>query len=143
MNKNIEVINEYLWAVNQEYVKMGMIQELVTLPGCSPELEDANLTNEGILILNKLSPVYDICKKMMIRIMQHTDEQLNHAYEKMNLIENPDSYESMYRGLIGWELKRRSVRQDFLNSNPEPTIWDKIINYVRKKVKKWHLYRQG
>jgi hypothetical protein len=74
--------------------------------------------------------------------MQHSDEQLNHAYEKMNLIENPDSYEFMYRGLVGWELKRRFVRKEFLNSIPEPTFWDKIINYVRKKVKKCHPFRQ-
>lgn len=28
MNKNIEVINENLWAVNYNYVKVGYIQEL-------------------------------------------------------------------------------------------------------------------
>jgi len=81
MNRNIEVINENLWAVNQYYVKGGYVKELVTLPGCSPEKEDACLTEDGILILNKASPVYEVCKGLMIRIIPYSDDLLKSIYE--------------------------------------------------------------
>lgn len=75
MNRNIEVINENLWAVNQEYVKQGYIKELSSLPRITPELHNISLTNQGILVLNKGVPGYEMTKKFVIRIMGHTDEQ--------------------------------------------------------------------
>lgn len=92
MNKNIEVINENLWAVNQQYVKLGYIKELSTLPGMSPETKPISLTEQGILVLNTVDPVYDITRKLLIRIMQHSDEQLQDAYEKMQKVKEPDAY---------------------------------------------------
>ena len=74
MNRNIEVINENLWAVNQYYVKQGFIQELKILPNKTPELYDISLTNQGILVLNKAAYSYEVTKLLVIRIMRHTDE---------------------------------------------------------------------
>lgn len=143
MNKNIEVINENLWAVNQQYVKQGYIQDLTNLPGTSPELQDISLTNDGIMILNKCSPIYDVLRKFVPRIMEHTDDQLKAAHEKMQKVKKPDAYEKMYLGVLGWEIKRRCVKAEYIASLPVPTLKDKIIGFLRKKVKKWHLFRQG
>lgn len=140
MNKNIDVINENLWAVNQWYVKQGYIKDLTILQGETPELQNASLTNDGILLLNKSSSSYEILKKMMLRIMGHTTEQLQNAYKKMQKVEKPDAYEKMYLCLLGWELKRRSVKAEYMANLPKLTLKDKLN--MRKKVKIWHLFRQ-
>ena len=75
MNKNIEIINPNLWAVNQWYVKKGFVRELKNLPGTHPE-------QQGILVLNKAAYSYEVTKLLVLRIMGHTDEQLRAAQEK-------------------------------------------------------------
>ena len=128
MNGNIEVINENLWAVNQYFVKEGYIQELETLPECYPEKEDACLTTDGILILNKDSPVYEVCKNLMIRIMSYSDATLKDIFEIMSAVEKPDPYEFLYCGVIGWEIKRRKVKTEYIENHTKNK---------RKKVMVW------
>lgn len=144
MNKNIEVINENLWAVNSAYIRMGLIQELVPLSeGITSENPYASLTNDGILILKNESEFYPILKNLMQRIMGHSDEQLNFAVDKMRKVSEPDAYEKMYLNVLEWEIKRRCVKADYLSSQPKPTFKDKIIKWmIRKKVRIWHLFKQ-
>ena len=52
MNKNIEVINENLWAVNYNYVQVGYIQELTFNYKDNPD-RLACITNDGKIVLNK------------------------------------------------------------------------------------------
>jgi hypothetical protein len=142
MNKNIEVINENLWAVNQYYVQAGYIKELETLPGQTPETHGISLSDTGVLILNTADPAHDITRKLLLKIMEHSDEQLKFAYNKMQQVQSPDTYEKMYLNVLEWEIKRRCVKAEFLNSQPKPTFKDKIIIYWRKKVRElWHLFR--
>lgn len=82
MNKNIEIINPNLWAVNQWYVKKGFVRELKNLPGTHPEQHGISLTQRGILVLNKAAYSYEVTKLLVLRIMGHTDEQLRAAQEK-------------------------------------------------------------
>ena len=140
MNQNIEVINENLWAVNSSYIRMGYIQELTPLPEQSDN-PYVSLTNEGIMILKKESEFYPILKKLLVKIMGHSDEQLTCAVQKMRKVSKPDAYEKMYLNVLEWEIKRRCVKAEYLSSQPKPTLKDKI-NYLRKKVKKWHQYKQ-
>ncbi len=133
MNGNIEVINEHLWAVNQEYVKAGYIKEIASLPGNTPEKNNISLTDQGILILNKNAPSYDVTRKLVIRVMGHTDDQLNFAHEKMLKVEKPDAYEKMYLNVLGWEIKRRCVRADYLKSQSKPTFKDKIKKFLERR----------
>ena len=81
MNGNIEVVNENLWCVNQHYVHAGYIKELTLLPGTSLDKE-IYLTNQGILVLNTAAPAYEVTRKMLLRVMGHTDEQLE---EELNM----------------------------------------------------------
>lgn len=46
MNRNIEVVNENLWCVNQYHVQAGFIKELTLLPGTTPDKE-IFLTDQG------------------------------------------------------------------------------------------------
>lgn len=144
MNKNIEVINENLWAVNSAYIRMGLIQELVPLSeGITSENPYASLTNDGILILKNESEFYPILKNLMQRIMGHSDEQLKFAEDKMRKVSEQDAYEKMYLNVLEWEIKRRCVKADYLSSQPKPTFKDKIIKWmIRKKVRIWHLFKQ-
>lgn len=135
MNQNIEVINENLWAVNSSYIRMGYIQELTLLPE-QTDNPYASLTNEGIMILKKESEFYPILKKLLVKIMGHSDEQLTCAVQKMRKVSKPDAYEKMYLNVLEWEIKRRCVKAEHLSSQPKPTLKDKI-SYLRKKVKKW------
>lgn len=143
MNKNIEVINENLWAVNSAYIRMGYIQELVPLSkGITSENPYASLTNDGILILKTESEFYPILKNLMQRIMGHSDEQLMYAIAKMRKVSEPDAYEKMYLNVLEWEIKRRCVKA--VHCQPIPTLIGKIIKrMIRKKVRKWHLFKQG
>lgn len=143
MNKNIEVINENLWGVNQQYVKQGHIQELTNLPGARPELQDISLTDNGILVLNKCSSVYDVLKKFVPKVMERTDDQLKTALEKMQKVKKPDAYEKMYLNILEWEILRRYVKADYTANLPVPTLKDKIIGFLRKKVIMWHQFKQG
>lgn len=143
MNKNIEVINENLYAVNSAYIKMGYIQEFMPL---SEDVTDGNpyasLSNDGILILKKESEFYPILKKLLLRIMEHSDEQLNLSLDKMRKVSEPDAYEKMYLNVLEWEIKRRYVKTEYVMSKHKPTFKDKIIMCLRKKVKEWQVFKQ-
>ena len=65
MNRNIEVVNENLWCVNQYHVQAGFIKELTLLPGTTPDKE-IFLTDQGILVLNTAAPAYEITRKMLL-----------------------------------------------------------------------------
>ena len=135
MNGNIEIINNYLWAVNSAYIKQGYIQELTPVPEES-ENPYVSLTNDGIMILKKESELYPVLKKIIIKIMGYSDELLNYAVLKMRRASKPDAYEKLYLNVLEWELKRRCVLAEYQKNLPKPTFKDKI-NKFRKKVKKW------
>ncbi len=143
MNRNIEVINENLWSVNSVYIRMGYIQELVPLSeGATGENLYASLTNDGILILKNESEFYPILKNLLQRIMGHSDEQLNFALKKMRKGPKQDAYEKIYLNVLEWEIKRRCVKAEYFASQPKLTFKDKIIMWIRKKVRKWQVFKQ-
>lgn len=56
MNKNIEVINENLLAVNFEHINAGLIKEITfDSENCS---DYASLTKDGKILLNKNDSMY-------------------------------------------------------------------------------------
>ena len=108
MNGNIEVVNENLWCVNQYHVQAGFIKELTLLPGTAPDKE------------------IFLTRKMLLRGMVHTDEQLEYAQQKMQKVEKPDAYVKMYLNVLEWEIKRRCVKAEYIASLPKPTLLDKF-----------------
>lgn len=76
MNPNIEVVNENLWAVNFEQVRMNWVDGLRYLD----EKDDCNnyaaLTEDGKLVVNKATEYCKTIKLMINRLMQRSDEEL-------------------------------------------------------------------
>lgn len=137
MNRNIEVINDYLWSVNLQYIKSGYIEELKLMPGSEETtLSHVNLTNRGYIILDKSSKLYPALKRLFPIVMKMPMEELERIASKINNPEKLDALGDLYVNVAGWEIKRRCVLAEYQKNLPKPTFKDKI-NKFRKKVKKW------
>lgn len=143
MNPNVEIITPELWAVNREYIKAGWIQELhPTSDLDSSTNENASLTDSGIIILNKGSEFYPLPKQFVPKIMQHSNEELQQCYQAMTNKIFLDNHEKLYLNVLEWEMKRRCVRSEYLNSLQHPII--RIIKILLKKVgEKLGYYQNG
>lgn len=110
INKNIEVINEKLWAVRFSY--LPYITEL-EYSGDSNRLEFrvASFTNDGKIVLNKQHEIYSILKAMLQRIMPNSDQEL---VDKINAAKSKeqDQYVKFYLFVLDTEIKRRSIRKN-------------------------------
>lgn len=142
MNPNIEVITPELWAVNSGYIKAGWIQELTPVPGLESANEYASLTNNGIMILKKESPFYPILKQLVPKIMRHTDEELKICHN-LNNKAMLDNYEKLYLNVMEWEVERRRVRADYLNSLPRLTLKNRIKKFIQKVGEKFGFYQNS
>lgn len=144
MNGNIEVINENLWAVNMQYLKEGYIEELKLIP--NTECGQINLSNTGKIILDSGARAYPALKKLFSTCMKKTNEEL------MKIMNMPaeDSVDELCKNIVGWELKRRVIEIEYKTSQPETPFLQKIkvklqikfLIWIRKKVEKWHLFKQ-
>lgn len=152
MNKNIEVINENLWAVDFEYIKQGWIQGLTFIV---PKPSDsACFTNDGKLILNKKHDLYkDICKLTKI-IMKFRDEQLGteegyHFFIKILVPKAEDLNEQafekfinsdllkytrkLYDQLSDLEIRRRVVHAEYIKNNKKSNGINKFKKMFKRK----------
>lgn len=134
MNRNIEVINEHLWAVNMQYVKAGYIGGMKLLP--DKESDQINLGSSGVIILDKNSKLYPALKEIFPVVMQKSTDELQSLLDSVKNPELLDAFDDLCVNVVGWEIKRRCVMADYLESLPQPTFNDKIKNFLRKKVKK-------
>lgn len=126
MNRNIEVINENLWAVNMQYLKEGYIEELKLIPDV--EIGQINLSNTGKILLDSGARAYPALKKMFLVFMQKPTDEL------MEIMKMPkrDSLDGLCENVIGWELKRRCVKAEYMKNSPQLTFKDKFIKWIRK-----------
>lgn len=152
MNKNIEVINENLWAVDFEYIKQGWIQGLsFSVPKPS---DSACITNDGKLILNKQHALYkDICKLIKI-IMKFRDVQLGteegyrffikifvpkaedlneQAFEKFVNSDLLKHIRKLFNQLSDLELKRRYFHAEYIKSNKKSNGINRIKKMFKRK----------
>lgn len=129
MNRNIEVINENLWAVNMQYLKEGYIEELKLIPDV--EIGQINLSNTGKIILDSGARAYPALKKMFLIFMQKPTDEL---METMKMPKR-DSLDGLCENVIGWELKRRCVKAEYMKNLTQSTFKNKFIKWIRKKVK--------
>ena len=108
MNKNIEVINNNLWAVRFSYVPQ------ITELEYTRELNDleaaAAYTDDGKLILNKQHEIYSTLKAMVLQIMPNSDQELA---AKVNVMQSKDhdSYDRFYIFVLETEIKRRTIAE--------------------------------
>lgn len=132
MNPNIEVITPELWGVNRSYVLAGWIKEL------PPSAEGytnpyATLTNDGIMILNKDSEFYDILKRFVPKIMQHSDQELKQIKEKLERTPAKNNYKVLYLDVVRWELERWRVRAKVAKIKVDVSLLKRLLKIFRKE----------
>ena len=145
MNKNIEVINENLWAVNFYYVKMNCIKELKLLDENVDDI--VKISIDGKMLLNRM-----YIKRMssmipvIVAIMKLEDKELHTKQgfckvmriivpkaEKlpdnkiMNYVwkEEPDMW-TTYRNICNWETTRRKAKKEYKKKYPFKTLKKKL-----------------
>lgn len=74
MNKNIKIIDEDLWEVDFDHVKMGFIKE-ARFSHAEPE-QSIGLTQGGQILLNKKKPIDDTIIQYLKIIMKLPEKQL-------------------------------------------------------------------
>lgn len=136
MNKNIEVINENLWAVNYSFVKMNFIKEL-SFNNSGDVFALAVLTNDGKIVMNKDLP-YAVYVPFLKAIMQMKDSEIDTKHGFCNVIRtltNSDKSDqeimhliwsdstltmnwTIYQNFCNWERARRKVAKEYARKHP-------------------------
>lgn len=108
MNQNIEVINNHLWAVRFSF--LPYISEIDYKPDSEvPAYEESGcIINNGVLLLNKEHPGFEILKDYFPKIMNKTDKQLKKELNNANLIQNKTDWQNLYHSLLQVESERRA-----------------------------------
>lgn len=108
MNRNIEVINNELWGVR--FSLLNYIKEINIEP--DPEIpfekECGRLANNGIIILNKDYPFYNLIKAWLPRIMLKTDKQLK---QEIKNAETKNAGQIVYKAMLQLETERRQSKR--------------------------------
>ena len=135
MNKNIEVINPYLWGVNYHYLKF--MKEFANHNISFEALNDepAFLSHDGIIVLNKSHEIYPTLKQFFPKIMENTDEELLNKIEIMK-DKDRDGYDRVYKFCLDAEAKRRMLEKEFQKQNKGKPLIRKILNFLRFNNKK-------
>ncbi|WP_455505708.1 hypothetical protein [Gemmiger formicilis] len=140
MNPNVEIIAPELWAVNKNYIGAGYIKEFRHIPNTN--LGQIMLSNTGIIVLDKGSKHYPILKKMFPAAMRMNRAELEAIVARYGNQPNLPVELDEWLNVAGWELKRRVVRAEYLNSLPYPMWLYEIIEHFRKKVRLWQRSEQ-
>lgn len=74
MNRNIKVLNKFLWAVNFNFVLNGYIKEIV-LYDTKPN-DVVSLANNGVIIINTECSYFEIKKEMLEYVMTLSDDDI-------------------------------------------------------------------
>lgn len=132
MNENIEVINECLWAVNMNYLKLDYIQELKLIK----ESGHINLTDQGVLVIDKSSKLFPAMKMLLPKLMEKRTDELQSILDASENAVISNSLDDLIINLCGWELKRRSVKNSYspdIKNNRMARFkayWKKVIKWV-------------
>lgn len=129
MNRNIEIINDNLWAVNMQYVEEGYIEELQIIPNA--QIGQINLGSDGVIILDKSSKAYLALKQLFQIYMKKSTEELQEILKKPKI----DSLDELCENVIGWEIIRRHIRDK--NITTGLGITEKIRKWIERKVIKY------
>lgn len=154
MNKNIEVINENLWAVNYNYVKVGYIQELTFNHMDNPD-RLACITNDGKIVLNKEYD-YSVYVPFLEAVMNMDDSELDTKHGFCNVIRTLTKHEevsdqeimkmiwsdstltmnwTIYQNLCNWERARRKAAKEYCKKHPFKVLYMKIRKGVKNNGK--------
>lgn len=107
MNKNIDVINKKLIAVR--FSLLPFIKEIEYKPDDEVEAyeEFGRVTNEGVLILNKDYPGFNILKEWMPKLMKKKKKHLTKELKAAQALKNKTDWQMAYTGMLQVEKERR------------------------------------
>jgi hypothetical protein len=108
VNKNIDVLNDNLWAVR--FSLLDFIPEIDFLPDPNIPIHDepGRVTSDGLLILNKDHKGYPLCKVRFPILMEMTVKQLKKEFSNSFSIKGKvQGVGELYRSMIQVELERR------------------------------------
>lgn len=117
MNQNIEVINNHLWAVKFSFIPFISEIEYKPDPEFPAYKEPARLLSDGLLILNKDDPNFEIWKHLFQRLMKKTDKQLKKELKKSQLLGEKTIWQKIYADGIQVEVERRLKERGGHNGN--------------------------
>ena len=92
--------------------------------------------------MNKGSEFYPLLKQFVPKIMQHSNEELQQCYQAMTNKIFLDNHEKLYLNVLEWEVKRRQVRSEYLNSLQHPII-RAFKNFLKKVGEKFGYYQHS
>lgn len=143
MNKNIEVINESLWVVDFDHIKMGWIKD-ISFNNPNPS-DYATFTKDGKIVLNKNKPIYKVMTRYLSIIMKMHSNHLasDKGFYRFIRSTNPETKKFSNQAMKSFIEKEKlhSVRQLFFNlSSIEKErrriqeLFNKEFNQLRKGV---------
>lgn len=136
MNKNIKVINDYLWLVDYDLVRAGFIKELQSV-----KLDGYNscVTNEGIFLIHfkERNQEVDLTVKMVNYVMGLKDKDLKSDRAFRRFIEEraPDSQAMKWNNQMVQEFIERSNNQSLYNILAYSSKIERQRRNVMKKYK--------
>jgi hypothetical protein len=107
MNKNIEVINEYLWTV--KFSLIPFIQE-INSDGDLSEHNHFILAGNGTVVLNQESNIYEHIKDAFLKLNNRSNLMLNSKLKKLNRKKNLDPKEHITNAVIRVLIESRKLR---------------------------------
>lgn len=152
MNKNIEVINENLWVVNFDYVRLGYIKDLNII---NPKQSDYMcFTTDGKIVINNNKEFHEDIIKYLKIIMEFKEEQLgtvqgfykfirifipkagklnNQVFKKFVQSSKLDKVQEQFNNISNIEKNRRIIQAEYIKGNKKPNGIDKIMGKFKKK----------
>lgn len=106
MNRNIEVINENLWAVRFSLIPFIKEIEYSPDPNIPAYEEAARVTKGGLMILNKDHKGYRFLKDIMIKIMRKSEKKIKKELNKIEALKSNDNAQILYMFCLKSELER-------------------------------------
>lgn len=143
MNPNVQMVNENLWVVNFEHVRLKWIEGLDFLNGSDDRIKYAALTQDGKLVVNKATEHCNNIKLMMNRLMQRSDGELADMLinlQRMVKLPHQDKYEEFLLCMVQWEIKRRSVQNEYIKKHRLLFVIKNIKERWCKKL--WQPFKQ-
>ena len=120
MNPNIEMVNENLWVVNFEHVRMKWIEGLNFLNGSDDRIKYAALTEDGRLYINKATDDYSELVEIMSIYMKYSDDDLNVVLansKKQMALPGDNRIAELIHCFVKWEITRRSVQNEYFKKH--------------------------
>lgn len=108
MNKNIEVINDKLWALN--FSLIPYIKEISYTPDSYfDEYKEFGrmLDDKGVILLNKDHAGYALTKKSLLKAMRYSNSKLKRLIKRLSDIKDKTPLQLLNNAAYMVELERR------------------------------------